>query len=66
MRSVRAHERAQMTGVYRSYIDLSDLLPSFIYSIVLLFFPLGTVFYILGILLTVVGIVSWRYLPRSM
>jgi len=66
LRSVRAHERPQMTGVYRSYIDLSDLLPSFIYSIVLLFFPLGTVFYILGILLTVVGIVSWRYLPRSM
>ncbi|HTN95516.1 MAG TPA: MFS transporter [Nordella sp.] len=66
LRSVRPHERPQMTGVYRSYIDSSDLLPSFIYSIVLLFFPLGTVFYILGILLAVVGFVSWRYLPRSM
>ncbi|TMJ37741.1 MAG: MFS transporter [Alphaproteobacteria bacterium] len=30
LRSVRAHERAQMTDVYRSYVDLSDLLPSLI------------------------------------
>jgi MFS family permease len=66
LRSVRAHERPQMTGVYRSYIDLSDLLPSLIYSFVLLAFPLGSVFYILGIWLGIVGFVAWRYLPRSM
>ncbi|MGE0007374.1 MAG: MFS transporter [Parvibaculaceae bacterium] len=66
LRSVRAHERPQMTGVYRSYIDLSDLLPSLIYSFVLLAFPLGSVFYILGAWLAVVGFVAWRYLPRSM
>ena len=66
LRSVRAHERPQMTGVYRSYIDLSDLLPSLIYSFVLLAFPLGTVFYILGVWLAIVGFVAWRYLPRSM
>ncbi len=66
LRSVRAHERAQMTGVYRSYVDLSDLIPSFTYSFVLLFFPLGTVFLILGAWLAIVGYVAWRYLPRSM
>ncbi|MGE0238206.1 MAG: MFS transporter [Parvibaculaceae bacterium] len=66
LRSVRAHERPQMTGVYRSYIDLSDLLPSLIYSFVLLAFPLGSVFYILGAWLIIVGVVAWRYLPRSM
>lgn len=66
LRSVRAHERPQMTGVYRSYIDLSDLLPSLIYSFVLLAFPLGTVFFILGVWLAIVGLVAWRYLPRSM
>jgi MFS family permease len=66
LRSVRAHERPQMTGVYRSYIDFSDLLPSLIYSIILLAFPLGSVFLILGAWLAVVGFVSWRYLPRSM
>lgn len=66
LRAVRAHERPQMTGVYRSYIDLSDLLPSLIYSFVLLAFPLGTVFYILGVWMAIVGLVAWRYLPRSM
>lgn len=66
LRSVRAHERPQMTGVYRSYIDLSDLLPSLIYSFVLLIFPLGTVFVILGVWMAIVGYVAWRYLPRSM
>lgn len=66
LRSVRVHERPQMTGVYRSYIDLSDLIPSLIYSFVLLAYPLGSVFYILGAWLGIVGLVSWRYLPRSM
>jgi MFS family permease len=66
LRSVRAHERPQMTGVYRSYVDLSDLLPSLIYSFVLLVFPLGAVFCVLGIWLAIVGLVAWRYLPRSM
>jgi hypothetical protein len=55
-----------MTGVYRSYVDLSDLLPSLIYSFVLLVFPLGAVFCVLGIWLAIVGLVAWRYLPRSM
>jgi MFS family permease len=66
LRSVRAHERAQMTGVYRSYVDFSDLIPSLIYSFVLLAFPLDAVFLILGIWLAIVGLVSWRYLPHSM
>jgi MFS family permease len=66
LRSVRAHERAQMTGVYRSYVDLSDLLPSLIYSVVLLVLPLGSVFCILGVWLAIVGFLAWRYLPRSM
>lgn len=66
LRSVRAHERPQMTGVYRSYIDFSDLIPSLVYSVALLFLPLGSVFWILGAWLTVVGLVAWRYLPRSM
>jgi MFS family permease len=66
LRSVRAHERPQMTGVYRSYVDLSDLLPSLTYSFVLLVFPLGAVFWVLGVWLAIVGLIAWRYLPRSM
>ncbi|MFL5259682.1 MAG: MFS transporter [Hyphomicrobiales bacterium] len=66
LRAVRPHERAQMTAVYRSYIDFSDLIPSFIYSFALLLFPLGIVFTLLGLGLSVIAIVAWRYLPRSM
>ena len=41
-------------------------IPSLIYSFVLLAFPLGTVFYILGVAMAVIGFVAWRYLPHSM
>jgi MFS family permease len=66
LRAVKAHERPQMTAVYRTYIDFSDLIPSFIFSFALLYFPLGIVFVILGLGLAVTGLVSWIYLPRSM
>src|SRR5438874_424864 len=66
LRAVRAHERPPMTAVYRTYIDFSDLIPSFIYSFALLFFPLGSVFVILGFGLLAIGSVAWTYLPRSM
>jgi hypothetical protein len=66
LRAVRPHERAQMTAVYRSYIDFSDLIPSFIYSFALLVFPLGIVFTLLGLGLSVIALVAWAYLPRSM
>lgn len=66
LRAVRAHERPQMTGVYRTYIDLSDLIPSLTFSFALLVLPLGSVFCILGVALAVIGSIAWRYLPRSM
>ena len=49
MRAVRSYERPQMSAVYRTYLDLSDLLPPLVYSIVLAFFGLGAVFATLGI-----------------
>jgi len=66
MRAVRAWERPQMTAVYRTYLDLSDLLPPLIYSIVLAFFGLGAVFATLALFTAFCGYVVWRYLPRSM
>ena len=51
MRAVRSYERPQMTAVYRTYLDLSDLLPPLVYSIVLAFFGLGAVFATLGAVL---------------
>lgn len=66
LRSVRYHERAEMTGVYRTYIDISDLLPPFLYSLILFFFPLGAVFVVLGFWLLVCAWFAWRYMPKSM
>jgi MFS family permease len=66
LRAVHAYERPQMTAVYRTNLDLSDLLPALIYSIILGFAGIGGVFVALGIFCAVCGILSWLYLPRSM
>jgi MFS family permease len=66
LRAVRFHERARMTAVYRTYLDLSDLLPPLIYSFVLTFLGLGATFVTLGIGMVVCGVITWRYLPKSM
>lgn len=66
LRAVRHHERAQMAAVYRTYIDFSELIPSFLFALALLFLPIGMVFVILAAGLALIGLVSWRYLPRSL
>jgi len=66
MRAVRTRERAQMTAVYRTYLDLSELTPPLIYSVVLIFTGLGGVFVTLGLFCAVCGLIVWRHLPRSM
>ncbi len=66
MRAVRTYERPQMTAVYRTYLDLSELLPPLVYSVVLAFFGLGAVFVTLGVFTTICGFITWRYLPKSM
>ncbi|MET3660274.1 MFS transporter [Aquamicrobium ahrensii] len=66
MRSVHPYERSQMAAVYRTYLDFSELTPPMIYSIVLAFFGLGSVFVTLGLLMAGCAAVSWRYVPKSM
>lgn len=66
MRAVHTHERASMTSVYRTYLDLSELLPTALFSVVLLFAPLSAVFVILGVWAAVCGLVAWRYLPKRL
>ena len=66
IRSVHAHERAQMTSVHRTYLDFSSLVPSFVYSIILTYFGLGAVFVPLGALTLATALVVWTYFPRRM
>jgi hypothetical protein len=66
MRAVHPYERAQMAAVYRTYLDFSELTPPMVYSVVLAFFGLGSVFVTLSFLTLACAVVSWRYLPKKM
>ncbi len=66
LRAVHPHERAEMTGVYRTYLDLSELLPTALFSILLLFAPLSAVFLALGVWSAICGAIAWRYLPKRL
>jgi len=66
MRAVHPYERPQMAAVYRTYLDFSELTPPMVYSIVLAFFGLGSVFVTLGFLAVACGAISWRYLPKRL
>ncbi|MEQ9123748.1 MAG: MFS transporter, partial [Alphaproteobacteria bacterium] len=65
LRAVHHYERSEMTSVFRTYIEASQLLPSAVYALVLVFLPLPAVFVVLGLVLLVS---AWyaRYLPRRM
>jgi MFS family permease len=66
LRAVRARERAEMAGVYRTFIEMADLVPTLVFSVVLLFLPLGAVFVVLGSWIAVVACLSWLYLPKTL
>ena len=65
LRAVRHYERSEMTSVFRTYIEASQLLPAAAYAVVLSVAPLSSVFVVLGLLLLVS---AWyaRYLPKAL
>jgi len=65
MRFARARERAQMTTVFRTYVDAAELAPSAIYALLLLFFDFRAVFVASGLLTILAGISATR-LPRRL
>ena len=66
LRAVHPYERPQMTAVYRTNLDMSELVPALIYSIILGFFGMGAVFATLGLFCAFCALACWRHLPRSM
>lgn len=66
LRSVRSSERQRMAAVYRTFIEFSDLIPGFIFAIALSYFDVSAVFVILGICMSSLALLTWRYLPKSM
>lgn len=66
LRAVHPFERAEMTSVYRTFLDISEITPPLIYSVVLLFFGLGAIFVVLAVTHATVALIVWRYLPRRL
>ena len=66
LRAVKPSQRQQMTSVYRTFIECAELLPGFVFAILLLYFEIGVVFLALSVLMAYMAWVSWRYLPKSM
>lgn len=65
LRAVHPYERAEMTTVFRTYIDASELLPPLLFALVLSLFDLRAVFVVMG--LAMVAFALWpRFLPRRM
>jgi hypothetical protein len=65
MRFVRPSERNQMSPVFQTYIDLSDLLPSTVYTLLLAHFDFRAVFLASGALTIATGFIALR-LPRRL
>ena len=65
LRAVRAYERPEMTTVFRTYVDVSELLPPALFALLLSFLPLESVFAAQALLMF--AAIWWiRYLPKSM
>lgn len=66
LRAVRPLERPQMTTVYRTYLEASELLPPFVYVFAFRLFGFSGAFWTLSCLLAVAGLMVLAYIPRRM
>lgn len=65
-RAVHPYERAEMTSVYRTYLDFGELLPPLVYGVLLGFFGFGVVFAALACLMGGCGLAAWVHLNRRL
>jgi hypothetical protein len=65
LRAVHSYERPQMTTVFRTYVDIAELLPTAMFAVLLSFFDLPAVFLATGGAMLIFGLLS-LYLPRGM
>lgn len=65
-RSVHISERPEMSAVYRTYADASELLPPLAYGVLLTWFDLPVVFLALCVLQLAVAWLSARFLHRRL
>jgi MFS transporter, ACDE family, multidrug resistance protein len=63
LRAVHPYERAEMTTVFVSYRDVAQLAPPGLFSLLLLFLPLASVFAASGLAMLALGALT-RHIPR--
>ncbi|MCA0434419.1 MAG: MFS transporter [Proteobacteria bacterium] len=66
MRAVRPRDRSRMTSVYRTFLESSEIIPGFIFSLVLSFAPTSAVFIVISFAALVMAFVAWKFLPKSL
>jgi MFS family permease len=65
-RALKPSERQRMTSVYRTYFECAELLPGFTFMFLLLYFEIGSVFIVIGVLSGFLGVLTWKHLPKSL
>jgi hypothetical protein len=65
-RAVHASERPEMTAVYRTYADASEILPTLVYGVLLTWFDLPVVFLALSSLMFAAAWLSAHFLHRRL
>ena len=66
LRAVRPHEKTRMAAVYRTFIECSEIIPGFVFALILSVSDLGAAFMVLGCGMAVVAGYAWHYLPKSL
>ena len=66
MRAVKPRERREMTSVYRTFIEISDIVPGIVFALVLSIFPTQIVYVLVGLLSAFMSFITWRHLPKSL
>lgn len=66
LRAVHVHERAQMTAVHRSYIDISALVTPLAFFVLLSAGGFLLAFAVQGVALAAIGLTVLRYLPARL
>lgn len=66
LRAVRVHERAEMTTVYRTYLDAAALFPPLVYYVMFQFAGYVGAFGALGAFTLLTGVICLRYLPSKL
>jgi MFS family permease len=65
-RAVKPRERQKMTSVYRTFFEFAELIPGFVFMLLLLHFEIGIVFIVIAGLSAFLCAITWKHLPKSM